>query len=121
MSPTRRETGSSGRSQRNHGAYRTVYHENHTSSCGPAIGRARHDTIHPMNPKQATALLGVGILILGEIAGERHASIVPSEHIHAEMRTEPVAATAAPISASGTQGVFDPAVFDSGVFDVGYQ
>jgi hypothetical protein len=61
-----------------------------------------------MNPKSATALLGVAILVGGELASEHSHALVPREHVHPEMRTEPVGATTVPISASGSQGGFDP-------------
>lgn len=64
-----------------------------------------------MNPKSATALLGVAILVGSEIASEHSHTLVPREHVHPEMRTEPVATTAAPISASGSQGGFGRSAF----------
>jgi len=69
-----------------------------------------------MNPKQATALLGVVILVGSEVAGEHHASLVPHEHTHSEMRTEPVASTAAPVSASGAQRAYGSGAFGSEAF-----
>jgi len=54
-----------------------------------------------MNPKSGTALLGVVILAGGDIGLEHRDSLVPREHIHAEMRTEPVATIASYLAASG--------------------
>jgi len=64
-----------------------------------------------MNPKSATALLAVSILVGGDIALEHSDSLVPRDHIHAETRTELVATTAAYLAASGRQAAFDNEAF----------
>ena len=64
-----------------------------------------------MNPKSATAILGVAILVGGELALEHSDSLVPRQHVHPEIRTGPVYATAASLSASGGQGAFDNEAF----------
>jgi hypothetical protein len=56
-----------------------------------------------VNPKSATALLGVAILVGSEIALDHSDSLVPREHIHVEMLTESVATTASYMAASGMQ------------------
>jgi len=78
--------------------------------CGRA-GAVGGDIICPMNPKPATALLAVSILVVGDIAPEHRDSLVPREHIHVEMHTAPVAATASYMAASGGQVAFDNEAF----------
>ena len=64
-----------------------------------------------MNSKSATALFAASVLIGSEIALHRSDLLVPTEHVHAETRSEPVATTATYIAASGKQSAFDNEAF----------
>lgn len=67
--------------------------------------------IHLMNPKSATALLATSILVGSEIVLQRRDSLVPCDHVHAEMCAESVATTATYLAASGSQIAFDNEAF----------
>jgi len=68
-----------------------------------------------LNLKPATALLAASILVSGDILLERHDSLVPREHVHAEMQAEPVATTATYLAASGVQTAFDNEAFSPAI------
>ena len=59
------------------------------SGCPQASRAARGDIIRPMNLKPVVALLAVSMLVVSETITLDH-----REHIHSEMRTEPVATPA---------------------------
>ena len=63
-------------------------------SCGEINSWFLYD--YWVNPKLAIALLSVSMLVVSEIIAPDH-----REHVHAEMRTEPVAATASYMAAFG--------------------
>lgn len=64
-------------------------------------------------------LLAVSRLVVSGSRSDHKDSLMPREHIHAEIRTAPVTTTASYIAASGRPGAFDPASFDGEAFDVG--
>jgi hypothetical protein len=77
--------------------------------------------ICPMNSKSATVLLGVAILVGGEIIFEHSDSRIPHKHIHAEMHTETVATPSTNLSASGAQAAFDNDAFSPAMPLVSWQ
>jgi hypothetical protein len=60
-----------------------------------------------MKPQTATAVLAVSLLVGDYIALKHSDSLVPREHIHLEVRTEPIPTTSTYFAASGGQVVFD--------------
>ena len=65
------------------------------------------DKICSMKPKRATALFAVSILVGGDIALEHRDSLAPRDHVHSEMHTESVAATASYFAGGDGQVAFD--------------